>query len=57
MKIQDFKQYLHEKLKGGFYDTFDEKPTRSWARKLKRFAPLEMLKEKITAKFIQFQLA
>ena len=57
MKIKEFKQYLHEKLKGGFYDTFDEKSTRPWARKLKRFAPLEMLKEKITAKFIHFQLA
>jgi hypothetical protein len=57
MKIKEFKQYLHEKLKGGFFDIFDEKPTRSWARKLKRFVPLEMIKEKITAKFIQFQLA
>ena len=56
-RIQEFCTYLHEKSKGGYYDAFDERPTKSWARKLKRFAPLEKIKEIISEKFIQFQRA
>lgn len=56
-RINDFSTFLKDKLKGGFYDAFDEGITKSWARKLKIFAPLEKLKNIITEKFIQLQFA
>ena len=56
-RVQQFCTYLHEKSKGGYYDAFDERPTKSWSRKLKIFAPLENFKDKIIEKFIRFQLA
>lgn len=56
-KIKDFSTYLHDKLKGGFYEFFDEVPTKSWARKLKRFTPLEKIKDIIIENFFQFNLA
>lgn len=57
MKIKEFRQFLDDKRKGGFYDTFDNEPTSLWKRRLKRFAPLEEIKRIITEKLIQFQLA
>lgn len=56
-RINDFSTYLRDKVNGGFNDAFDEGPTKSWARKLKIFAPLEKFKNIITEKFIQLQMA
>jgi len=56
-KIAEFRDFIRCKSKGGFYDYYDKTPTKSWARKLKRFAPLEKFKEIISEKFIQFQRA
>ena len=56
-KINEFRQFIKDKSKGGFYNLLDECPTKSWARRLKRFAPLEKLRDIISQKFIQFQTA
>lgn len=56
-RIQEFCTYLHEKSKGGYYDAFDERPTKSWSRKLKIFAPIENPKNIIIKKYPHFQLA
>ena len=56
-RIQEFCTYLHEKSKGGYYDAFDERPTKSWSRKLKIFAPIENLKNIIIKKYPHSQLA
>lgn len=56
-RVQQFCTYLHEKSKGGYYDAFDERPTKSWSRKLKIFAPLENFKDIIIEKILHFQLA
>ena len=56
-RIQEFCTFLREKLKGGYYDAFDERPTKSWARKLKIFAPLEKIQHIIIDKLIPLKLA
>ena len=56
-RVQQFCTYLHEKSKGGYYDAFDERPTKSWSRKLKIFAPLEKIQHIIIDKLIPLKLA
>lgn len=57
MKIKEFRQYLCDKQKGGFYEPYDGEATSLWKRRLKRFAPFEKVKGIIIAKFTQFKLA
>ena len=57
MKIKEFRQYLRDKQKGGFYEPYDGEATSLWKRRLKRFAPFEIIKENIIKIFIQLKLA
>lgn len=57
MKIKEFRQYLRDKQKGGFYEPYDGEATSLWKRRLKRFAPFEKIKGIITARFTQIKLA
>ena len=55
-RVQQFCSYLDEKSKGGYYDIFDERPTKAWSRKLRIFAPLEKIQHIIIDKFIPLKL-
>ena len=57
MKIREFRQYLRDKQKGGFYEPYDGEATSLWKRRLKRFAPFEKIKGIIIARFTQIKLA